>query len=243
MTRPSRDAPICHLIDPGLYGSITEQLTTTLGGSWSFGQVCGYLLENVFGNVEACDPVTDEACRELLESLTSNPMPTPTPPPLPARLAATALSFNTYKGVLIRNACGGKNDKQVLKVTVSFKQRRTAPTTIRLSALELTYQGDMAATIKPVSEGKFAPQPLLLMSYLSTCGQEAFLSKFTNNTERNRTPIKVRDLIPYNGRVLNRSPIGALLRGGKGTFTLTNGDYAYGVCFNLVAKRQKVNGY
>ena len=121
---------------------------------------------------------------------------------------------------------------------------RDEDVTLAIRASDSDFNGDMAASIKPTSDGKFAPQPILLMSFLgSFCGQHLEISKWSSGKITSKSSTESKDLIPYNGHLLTRTPLGRFLSGGKGTFELFNGRSSYSVCFELKRKRQKVNGY
>jgi hypothetical protein len=47
----------------------------------------------------------------------------------------------------------------------------------------------------------------------------------------------------YKQFVLGLAPVDKVLTGGRGTFEIFNERDAYGVCFELVRKRQRVEGY
>lgn len=245
IARPESNDPLCDLFSEQDMVAIGEALAATYGGSWNRSQVCGYLMNSYMGGAEPCDPAKDPICT-LLQSLDE--------PKLKLQLVsfpkAQLLSSNQvqrFSTLIQKNACGPKSTRYLVIIDVDLSKVSVVdnPTaTLVIQATEYEYAGDRAASIKPTSSGKYAPQPILLMSFLgSFCGQKLNLTPWATNHPRSTTALKVADLIPYSGRILTRTPIGRVLRGGKASFDLYSSSSAYGVCFNLVAKRQRVNGY
>jgi hypothetical protein len=107
----------------------------------------------------------------------------------------------------------------------------------------MQHYGGSEATIKPVSDGMYAPEPLLLMNYLGLCGQRINIVKWKRGKPVSRTAAKVFDLIQYRDFVLTRTPIGPYLTGGEASIELFDRNSGYGACFELERKRQRVNGY
>lgn len=229
-------SPLCDLFSPEETAALAETLGQVYGGIWSSAEVCGYLVDNYFGGMEDC-PEGDPICDLLPEAAT-----------LSATYAMSSVNVRReYYTLLHRNACRAKSVRYWLRITVNLSE---VPAELRDGAIisvqanEYQFTGDKAATIKPVSDGRFAPQPLILMSFLGTfCGQRINLVKWSGDRPKIAAQIKVEDLVPYNGRILTRSPVGKYLKGGKATFELQNVRSSYGVCFRLERKRQKVNGY
>lgn len=233
--RPESNSPLCDLFSEDDMRAIAESLALLYGGEWSRSQVCGYIVENYFGGAEPCDP-EDLECIELTEGEAQA-----------ARLSTPRLSSLNRLGVLRKDACVPKKTKYLVVFSVDLTQVDTKlfpSATISLQAIEYRYSGEKASSIKPVSDGKYAPQPLALMTFLGTmCGQELQIVKWSKRKPRAIQPVLVGDLIPYRGRILNRSPLGGLLTGGKGSFDLSSPTSGYGVCFDLVPRRQRVHGY
>jgi hypothetical protein len=105
----------------------------------------------------------------------------------------------------------------------------------------------MAASIKPRADGRFAPQPLLLMSSVSAFagGKEAiFQYRFRGVQALREKQVAIEDYVPYKNLLLTRSPIEGLIRqGGRATFVLVGEKASYSVCFEMARKRQVRNGY
>lgn len=235
IAQPESSSPLCDLFPPDARAAIGEALAALYGGSWSDAQVCGYLVNNYFGGAEPCDPA-DPLCA-LLQSLEQSQ-------PQAARYSSAI--GTTYQSFTVRasqDACAPKSTRYLIKFELSIPARNES-LTITARATSNIFSRAKAASIKPVSDGKFAPQPILLMSFLGNlCGQRLELSKWSGAKRISKSATEPKDLIPYNGRVLTRTPIGSFLTGGKGTFELFNGRTNYGVCFELRKHRQKVNGY
>jgi hypothetical protein len=233
--QPESSSPLCDLFPPDARAAIGEALTALYGGSWSDAQVCGYLVNNYFGGAEPCDPA-DPLCA-LLQSLEKSQ-------PQAARSAsATGTTYQSFTVRVSQDACAPKSTRYLVKFELSIPAHDES-VTITARATSNIFPGTKAASIKPISDGKYAPQPILLMSFLGNlCGQRLEISKWSGQKRISKSAAEPRDLIPYNGRVLTRTPIGSLLTGGKGTFELFNGRTNYGVSFELRKRRQKVNGY
>lgn len=156
---------------------------------------------------------------------------------------ANRLALSNYIGILRKDACDPSGNKLRYKVRVTIRFRRDTTTgTARVTLSEQTYSGYRGTSLKPESEGRFAPQPILLMSSLTSCFQElSFVS-----WKQGRPTVKklqLEDTITYRGASYDRVPIGNLLKGGRGVFDIENGQSSYGVCLALSATRQVVNGY
>jgi hypothetical protein len=112
---------------------------------------------------------------------------------------------------------------------------------------EKRYRGPMAASIKPRADGRFAPQPLLLMSSVSATlgGKEAiFQFRFRGASQPQIKQVPIADYVPYKNLLLTRSPIEGLMKqGGRATFILVGEKASYSVCFEMARKRQVRNGY
>jgi hypothetical protein len=116
--------------------------------------------------------------------------------------------------------------------------------TLGVTASIRKHEGSKASTIKPVSDGKFAPNPLLLMSTLGSGAREKVrVLKWSKGKVKSAKELKIHDYIFYRGLMLTRSVVGGVLKGGKGTFEISDGVKAYGVCFALKKSRQRANGY
>lgn len=233
--QPESNSPLCNLFPSDARSAIGEALAALYGGTWNDAQVCGYLVNNYLGGAEPCDP--DDPLCALLQALEQSQ------PQAVRQSFSTELEYSNFLIRVSQNACAPKNTRYLIKIEVTVPER-SEQITLTARATSSTFSGAKAATLKPISDGKFAPQPILLMSFLgSLCGQHLELSKWTNGKPISKNKIEPKDLIPYNGRVLIRTPIGRFLTGGKGTFELFNGQTNYGICFELRKSRQKVNGY
>ncbi len=242
--RPSSNDPLCNLFSEEELTAIGQALSATYGGTWSRDQVCGYLVNNYFGGAEACDPEKNPIC-SLLQAINE-----PTSHFRTAYLSLIEAPVSTLKkfsALIQRDSCRAKNTRYLVAIDIDLSHVSKVDypiVQISLQANEYQFSGDKAASIKPKSDGKYAPEPILLMSFLgSFCGQNHAVTRWQMSKPRSTTALKVGDLVPYKGRILTRTPIGRVLKGGKASFDLYSAQAAYGVCFNLVPKRQRVNGY
>lgn len=117
---------------------------------------------------------------------------------------------------------------------------------VTLTAAPLVHRGSKAATVKPTSDGKFAPRALFL---LNTTGGFGYGSEQMNVVRwSNRKPrvsnVRIEDYVPYRGLYLARAVAESHVRGGgRATVELLGNSSAYSVCFRMVKARQRVNGY
>jgi hypothetical protein len=152
-------------------------------------------------------------------------------------------------GMLRKNACAAPNkSRYLIRLAVNLTEidpaALQAGTEIRVTFRERKYTGTKASTIKPVSEGRFAPHPLLLMSSVSAYRERVLVTRWKNDRPRPSVELPIEDYVYYRGLVLTRSVVSSLLNGnGKATFEIVGGDRGYGVCFQMRRARQSRNGY
>jgi hypothetical protein len=150
-------------------------------------------------------------------------------------------------GVVHKDACLSSRTNYLVQVHVGLTRVDSSlfpqgfPLTVKIN--EFPYDGSKASTIKPESDGMFAPEPLVLMTYLGFCGQKLSVAKWSHGKKVSLSSIRIEDLITHRGNLYTRSVIGSALTGGQATFELISGLRAYGVCFNLERRRQRVEGY
>jgi hypothetical protein len=150
------------------------------------------------------------------------------------------------KGVFRKDSCNSRVNKYILRVELDFSDvdltKFPNGITARFRGMEYVYKGRRAASIKPVSDGKFAPAPLLLMQSLGY-GQEIDIIKWSNGRPRKQADVKVENMVYYRGFVLSRSVASKILTGGYGSVDVEANYQSYGACLELVRRRQRVNGY
>jgi hypothetical protein len=115
--------------------------------------------------------------------------------------------------------------------------------TIRVGLKEFPYLGSQVASIKPVAEGRYRGEPILLMGSLQYGGEYVNIIKRSGARVRSRKRLAVVKYVYHRGHTLSLARLGGVLNGGKATFELSNGRYIYGVCFSLNRRRQRINGY
>lgn len=243
-TKREDDNPICGLFSPEEIGELARGLALTYGGSWTPGHVCGFIVDNYLGGAGECDwanPTPE--CQVILDELFGG-----TPPPPIGQARSATQSALSMSGVFSKDACASADEPYIFAVYVDLSRVSKAggPRVATISYLGQTRarQGGREASIKPVSDGKYAPRPLLLMRSLGACGQSLRLVEWGPSRPVKLTSMRPYDMLPYHGMVLNRTPLGpSELRGGSGTFELSTSYESYGVCMSLVAQRQRVNGY
>lgn len=153
-------------------------------------------------------------------------------------------------GVLHKDTCAG-NDKSTYLVRMDLSLLDINPAALvvggklRAGIYLNRFRGDMAATIKPVSEGRYHPKPLLLMSSLGygSGDQRIKMIKFKRGKIKKERNVPINGYTFYRGQFLTLSVISSFLTGGRASFEVSNEDQAYSVCFRAVRTRQYVNGY
>lgn len=212
--------PVCELYSQQDIGELAEQLTLLYGGSWDTLRTCGYLVYMYQGGIDGEGFPVDGL-----------------------HAAAPFTVAKNYLAIVRKDACGASGDNYVVQIRVKMPKEFVSSGYLTFRAIEQKHTGGKEATIKPVSDGMFAPDPLLLMRYLSFCSQNINVVKFKNGKPKSVKSVPVHDLIYYRDMTLTRSPILKHLSGGKGSVELYNDRTGYGVCFELVRKRQRKNGY
>ena len=152
--------------------------------------------------------------------------------------------------ILSKDACTSGGNSQYL-ISLEFDLSGVDPAvygrglSVTASAFKRNFSGSRASALKPVSAGKYAPNPLLLMSSLSgaSAGEKIRLVKWSRSKIRSTKSLKMVKYTYYKGLVLADALLTNLLTGGKGTFEISNGHDAYSVCFSLSRSRQNINGY
>ena len=170
---------------------------------------------------------------------TSNEPPTFTP---------GSSAVGTSMAIVRKDTCGttAKDSYLVLfdiDVSKISEKERQSGYTIEVSARRIVHAGSRASTLKPVSEGKFAPRALFLLSATGAYGQEQLnIVRWSRGLPSVRRA-KVEDYVYYRGLTLARSVAEPFLRGGKATVEIQSRAGLYSVCFSLTKSRQRVNGY
>ena len=180
-------------------------------------------------------------------------IPTPSPTGEPGTGGEGPTGANAATFTLLKDVCNKKVKRYAVRLVMNLANvdpaTRAAGFTVSIQFAARLYQGKRAASIKPTSEGKFAPQPLLLMQSISGYGaffgspEEITLVRFRGGKVRSQTSIDVEDYVPYRDLFLTRSLIGKQLRGGKGVFVLSNGSASYGLCLPLARRRSYAGDY
>ncbi len=115
--------------------------------------------------------------------------------------------------------------------------------TLKVAVKEFPYTGSDVASIKPISEGKYRGEPILLMGSIQYGNEYVNLIRRTGQRVRSRQRLPVVKYVYHRGHSLSLARLRGVLNGGKATFELSNGGYIYGVCFSLVRRRQTANNY
>jgi hypothetical protein len=155
--------------------------------------------------------------------------------------------FDLY-GLFRKDACGSSKDEYVIRIDVdlsqvNWEQIPNYTTSFRIKTLD--YAGKKRASIKPKSDGRFAPRPIILMEWLNNlCGNKLTMTKWSGGRPASPKELSIYSFYLHrDDLILGLAVVDKVLKGGKGTFELSDGYQGYGVCFELMKKRQKANGY
>jgi hypothetical protein len=239
----------CSIISDAQVEMLAELLSAQYGGSWDRQRVCDHIGQGGLspGGEEGL-PIGDDPSDGTSDPGNGPSLAKPEDP-------NDDFYRNEHNGrieastVISKNACDRSMKRYVvaLKVDLSKVDRSKFPNgiAVRVKMMERRYSGKTGASIKPVSDGKFAPQPLLLMSSVGRWGakESVQMVQWRKGKPGRAVSLRVEDYVYYKGFVLSRIVAGKVLRGGQATFEATNGTQSYGVCFDLVRRRQRVNGY
>ncbi len=224
---PSMEHEICDLISDAQLLEIAEELSLTYGGNWGAGNACSYLVSLYSGG-------------DLVEN--------PTEEDLLGWVFRKKIISRNYYGVLHKNNCLDKSDsKYLVKFEVSIprkvlKSQKNIDVIFSVTGSE--YGGVKSSSIKPISEGRHAPNPLIMMNWLgNNCGNEIKVTTWNKTRILKVSEVPVYSHLYYGNLVLALGEISKVLIGGEGTFEIYNGVHSYGVCFQLERKRQKAFGY
>lgn len=177
------------------------------------------------------------------ENVTLNSVTTTT-----STVAPTTTNVVSGFTLLHQDACGSRRDSYVVLIEVDITRltpdQRANPLLVGGGIKMIKYKGSKAAALKPVSDGRFAPQPIMLMTTTGAINREdLLLASWTSNRLRKIQSVGVDDYVFARGKMLTRSVISKYLKGGKGVFDLFGPNGGYGVCFDLQRRRQERNGY
>lgn len=155
----------------------------------------------------------------------------------------------SFTGVLSKDACSGDSSKYAVKVIVDLSPIKEAllgeSFSITVRGDEESYSGGREAALKPESEGRYSPRPIVMMNYLSsTCGNRIDVVSWRKGKVISREELQVYSLLKYTHMVLALALVDPVIpRAGSASFELSNGRTSYGVCFKLQRTRQNKNGY
>lgn len=149
-------------------------------------------------------------------------------------------------GVFRKDSCNSRVSKYLVKVTLDFSNvdltKFPQGIAVRFRGLENVYQGKRAASVKPVSDGKFAPAPLLLMTSVAY-NEDVEIIKWTKGKPKQVASVDIEDRVYYRGFVLSRSIASSILTGGTASVDKVSDYQSYGACLSMTRTRQRVNGY
>ena len=222
----------CTLFTQEELQALVDQFNLSYGGGWTIGHVCTYLTQTI-GDVDWDGELPGFGRMARAYAREDDPF------------------VDTYDltGLFKKDMCSTrKTDRYLVRIEVDFKKvdPASAPDGVMVfsSVMESRYQGSRSASLKPKSDGRYAPKPIVLMDYMrKMCGNRVVISKWKDGKPKKLADHASYGFIRRNGSLFTRTLVDGGLKGGKGVFDLYDGSNAYGVCFELVAKRQNKNGY
>jgi hypothetical protein len=214
----------CGVVSAGAQAALTQLFTTTFNGTWSPTLTCQFIDSPFldasfvyFGVVQST--TTNKSVRQRM-----------------------GFGLGRFRTTFLKDACANAEKKRpyIVRFEIRLKKQVSSPIAINLN--EEVYTGSQAASIKPLSEGRFAPNPLLLMEMVRACGQKVHEAAW-----RRERPVvselKAEDLITFHKRSFVRVNMGGRMSGGEASYILSTTDTAYGVCFQKNAVRQYAGDY
>jgi hypothetical protein len=149
-------------------------------------------------------------------------------------------------GVIHKNSCDRGLNSYFVSILIDVSGIDPAITnagyTVKIRGAASAYSGRGAGSIKPVSDGKFAPQPLLLMESIGN-PELVYVTRWRGNRLVQTRLQTIRAYAFYRGLRLSRVLIANELNNRKGSVTVYDGNDAYGACFTMSRTRQCVNDY
>jgi hypothetical protein len=230
---------LCSLMDPQQLQTFLDQLKQYTGREWTKEEFCEFVKNPTEeGNILPNTPGGGAGGGE--NSFL------PTDPTDEAFLANLDNSSLDLAGVFRKDSCNSRVNKYLVRVRMDLAEVDSTKfpqgITVRFRGLENVYRESRAASIKPVSDGRFAPQPLLLMNSVSY-DENIDVMTWKKGTPNKVGDIDIEDKVYYRGFVLSRSIASAVLRGGYASVDKVSDYQSYGACLNMVRSRQRVNGY
>lgn len=205
--------------------AIAADFSLLYGGAWSAENVCSYLMSEV-----PWDEVNESTEDDLFEE------------------ARSTLS-TTFHGLLSANSCRKRPGDYLLRFVLDFSkvdwEGVSGEATLSARFKFILHSGPEEASIKPESEGRYAPKPLILMRGLGGfCGHVIDVVRWGRKKPKKRTTLRPYSMLSWGGMTLAVAVADKVVPGaGKATFELYDERESYGVCFSLARKRQKANGY
>jgi hypothetical protein len=255
------DTSVCTNFDPADLYELAQSLTAHYGTTHTSLDACSYLVF-IAGGVENVTPNPTLQIPHKFASRKSFSLPITLESRIlennrqPIRDRSQTIRSRDHKeaafrferyGIMNKDACSNPNTQYYLLVRVNLSavdRRKQKRLSVTARVRYQDYTGLSIASIKPVSDGRFAPDPLILMHHLGhLCGHRIHVVEWENKIPVRRTLIPVEDMIQWRDFVLVRSPIAAYLTGGLATFELTDTNRGYSACFTLERIRQRANGY
>lgn len=221
---------------------------SNINGGGSSSGLCGGLVtstdfklyKSVYEDFLGKKLTDDEVCEIIKESLSGGSGGTSSDAP--------QSDGSTFYGILYKDACG--KGKYLIKTEIDLsglsKDTFTSELTIKTGMLFTNYSGGKELKIKPVTDGKYYPQP----AYLAHSIGSSFLSldymifeKWGKSTPSKGIKLDIQKRLFHHGFPLMFALTKGTLTGGKATIHVTNQYNSYNVCISATKKEIRYNGY
>lgn len=218
---------------------------------------CPWLTDQVYRQILAVyqqmglHPSKDEICDWYTSSGPVSPNPNTPGQGSGGQSSYQSTAISNAQGVMIKNSCAAAQRVRYLvrvKIDLSAVDASLlkAGSQLTIRAKQQPYRGNRATLLKPVSEGRYSPSPIVIMASIGRYGNAP--ERMALWRWRGNKPVRMKGLQPggyvyYRGGTYAMSVVSRVLVGGKGTFVLSNSQSAYAVCLNLVRRRQTLNRF
>lgn len=253
---PPLSDPACDSVGAETLQVMADTLSEAYGGDWGVGNACAYFIYSIGGSpdyLDICDFVSEEELAQYgLECIDDEESEIPEESLLTSRarvLRTLSPERVQLYGLLNKDACLTQSKPEYI-VIFDIDLSKVDPAeypgglNISFSAKETKVSKGKQAAIKPESEGRYKPKPIVMMNWLGdTCGNQIDVVSWKKFVPVSFRPLTIYGLLSYKGMVLNLALVDKVLTGGQATFNLSTKRESYGVCFSLQRKRQNKNGY
>lgn len=230
--------PICDVLSKSYIEAIIKNLSKQKGHEISYEEYCSQVPQTSVAKPGAKGTSNDEDIVVPIDAANAT-----SSQPTIDQLYGSATGF------LEKDNCASIKN-YLVKLTVKLDKVSAAALAqgfnVQARLQEVEYSGPRVGSLKPISDGKYAPHPLLLMQSLGG-GQWINLVKWAGGRPKILMKVAATPSLAFHrGYVLIRILADKLIAGGRGeliNFELTNGRSVYNICGKRAKVRWRVNGY